>query len=74
MLGNQVELWQVMLAVMKLGAATIPTTPAVGPPPTWLTASVAAARACLLLCTADCVADADQLRPQPWSTRGRLYT
>jgi acetyl-CoA synthetase len=31
MLGNQVELWQSMLAVMKLGAVIVPTTTAVGP-------------------------------------------
>jgi acetyl-CoA synthetase len=31
MLGNQVELWQCMLAVMKLGAVIMPTTTAVGP-------------------------------------------
>jgi len=31
MLGNQVELWQVMLGVMKLGAVLMPTTTAVGP-------------------------------------------
>jgi acetyl-CoA synthetase len=31
MLGNQVELWQVMLAIMKLGAVIMPTTTAVGP-------------------------------------------
>jgi len=31
MLGNQVELWQVMLGVMKLGAVIMPTTTAVGP-------------------------------------------
>jgi len=31
MLGNQVELWQTMLAVMKLGAVLLPTTTAVGP-------------------------------------------
>jgi acetyl-CoA synthetase len=31
MLGNQVELWQVMLGVMKLGAVILPTTTAVGP-------------------------------------------
>ena len=30
MLGNQVELWESMLAVMKLGAVIVPTTPAVG--------------------------------------------
>jgi acetyl-CoA synthetase len=30
MLGNQVELWQTMLAVMKLGAVIMPTTTAVG--------------------------------------------
>lgn len=31
MLGNQVELWQSMLAIMKLGAVIMPTTTAVGP-------------------------------------------
>ena len=31
MLGNQVELWDCMLAVMKLGAVIMPTTTAVGP-------------------------------------------
>jgi acetyl-CoA synthetase len=31
MLGNQVELWETMLAVMKLGAVVLPTTTAVGP-------------------------------------------
>ena len=31
MLGNQVELWESMLAVMKLGAVIMPTTTAVGP-------------------------------------------
>ncbi len=31
MLGNQVELWETMLAVMKLGAVIMPTTTAVGP-------------------------------------------
>jgi acetyl-CoA synthetase len=31
MLGNQVELWDCMLAVMKLGAVIMPTTSAVGP-------------------------------------------
>ena len=31
MLGNQVELWQTMLAVMKLGAVIMPTTTAVSP-------------------------------------------
>lgn len=30
MLGNQVELWEAMLAVMKLGAVIMPTTSAVG--------------------------------------------
>ncbi|WP_165036762.1 AMP-binding protein, partial [Candidatus Protofrankia californiensis] len=30
MLGNQVELWEAMLAVMKLGAVIMPTTTAVG--------------------------------------------
>ncbi|HLN75920.1 MAG TPA: AMP-binding protein [Nocardioidaceae bacterium] len=31
MLGNQVELWETQLAVMKLGAVVLPTTTAVGP-------------------------------------------
>src|SRR5512139_1981661 len=31
MLGNQVELWDSMLALMKLGAVIMPTTTAVGP-------------------------------------------
>jgi len=31
MLGNQVELWEVMLAVFKLGAVVMPTTSALGP-------------------------------------------
>jgi acetyl-CoA synthetase len=31
MLGNQVELWESMLAVMKLGAVIMPTSTAVGP-------------------------------------------
>ena len=31
MLGNQVELWESMLAVAKLGAVIMPTTTAVGP-------------------------------------------
>ena len=31
MLGNQVELWQCMLAVMKLGAVVMPTATAAGP-------------------------------------------
>ncbi|MFI7448579.1 AMP-binding protein [Nonomuraea sp. NPDC049714] len=30
MLGNQVELWEAMLAIMKLGAVILPTTTAVG--------------------------------------------
>ncbi|WP_026917608.1 AMP-binding protein [Gordonia shandongensis] len=31
MLGNQVELWEVMLGIMKLGAVVMPTTAALGP-------------------------------------------
>ena len=31
MLGNQVELWESMLAVAKLGAVIMPTTSALGP-------------------------------------------
>jgi acetyl-CoA synthetase len=30
MLGNQVELWETMLAVMKIGAVLVPATPALG--------------------------------------------
>jgi acetyl-CoA synthetase len=31
MLGNQVELWEAMLAIMKLGAVIVPSTTALGP-------------------------------------------
>ena len=31
MLGNRVELWESMLAIMRLGAVVMPTTTAVGP-------------------------------------------
>ena len=31
MLGNQVELWETILATMKLGAVIIPATPMLGP-------------------------------------------
>ena len=31
MLGNQVELWETMLGVIKLGAVVMPTTAAIGP-------------------------------------------
>ena len=31
MLGNQVEMWEVTLGIMKLGAVIMPTTTAVGP-------------------------------------------
>src|SRR3954454_21978241 len=31
MLGNQVELWETLLAAMKLGAVVIPATPLLGP-------------------------------------------
>ena len=31
MLGNQVELWETMLAIIKLGAVVMPTTTALGP-------------------------------------------
>ena len=41
MLGNQVELWESMLAVMKLGAVIMPTTTAAGPAD-WSIASSAA--------------------------------
>ena len=32
MLGNQIELWETMLAVAKLGAVIMPTTTAVARP------------------------------------------
>src|SRR3954466_8639441 len=31
MLGNQIELWETLLAAMKLGAVVIPATPLLGP-------------------------------------------
>jgi acetyl-CoA synthetase len=50
MLGNQVELWESMLALMKLGAVIVPTTTAVGPGD--LADRVARARAGAVLCNA----------------------
>ena len=44
MLGNQVELWETMLAAMKLGAVVIPATHAARPRPTCATGSTAATR------------------------------
>ena len=50
MLGNQVELWESMLAVMKLGAVIMPTTTAVGPAD--LTDRIARGRARHVVCNA----------------------
>ena len=50
MLGNQVELWESMLAIMKLGAVIVPTTTAVGPGD--LADRVARAAARTVLCNA----------------------
>jgi acetyl-CoA synthetase len=44
MLGNQVELWETVLAAMKLGAVIIPATTLLGPAD-WSTASSAGTRA-----------------------------
>lgn len=48
MLGNQLELWLTMLAVMKLGAVIMPTTTAVGPAD--LTDRIARGRARFVVC------------------------
>ena len=48
MLGNQVELWHTMLAVIKLGAVIMPTTTAVGPA-SWPTGSSAATQRFVVL-------------------------
>lgn len=48
MLGNQVELWESMLAIIKLGAVIMPTTPAVGPAE--LTDRLARGRAVSVIC------------------------
>jgi acetyl-CoA synthetase len=51
MLGNQVELWQTMLAIMKLGAVIVPTTTAVGP--TDLTDRIDRGKARFVVCNPD---------------------
>ena len=63
MLGNQVELWETMLAVMKLGAVIMPTTTAVGPAD--LVDRIARGDAGFVVCNP---ADAAQVRRGP----GRL--
>ncbi|GHE90599.1 AMP-dependent synthetase [Amycolatopsis deserti] len=50
MLGNQVELWESMLAIMKLGAVILPTTSAVGPAD--LTDRIARSGAKFVICNA----------------------
>jgi acetyl-CoA synthetase len=50
MLGNQVELWESMLAIMKLGAVVMPTTTAIGP--TDLADRMSRGKARVVLCNA----------------------
>ena len=50
MLGNQVELWETMLAVIKLGGVLMPTTTAVGPPE--LVDRISRGGASFVVCTA----------------------
>ncbi len=64
MLGNQVELWHTMLAVMKLGAVIMPTTTAVGPAD--LTDRVARGDARFVICNP---ADAGKLDDVPGDYR-----
>src|SRR3954451_12394450 len=48
MLGNQVELWETMLGIMKIGAVIMPTTTAVGPAD--LTDRITRGRARVVVC------------------------
>jgi acetyl-CoA synthetase len=59
MLGNQVELWECMLAVMKLGAVIMPTTTAVGPAE--LTDRIERGRARHVICNAADTAKFDEV-------------
>jgi acetyl-CoA synthetase len=59
MLGNQVELWESMLAVMKLGAVIMPTTTAVGPAD--LTDRITRGRAQHVICNAVDVGKFDEV-------------
>jgi acetyl-CoA synthetase len=59
MLGNQVELWETMLAVMKLGGVLMPTTTAVGPSD--LEDRIVRGGASFVICNADDAAKFDQV-------------
>jgi acetyl-CoA synthetase len=59
MLGNQVELWESMLAVMKRGAVIMPTTTAVGPAD--LTDRITRGRAQHVICNAADVGKFDEV-------------
>lgn len=59
MLGNQIELWQCMLAVMKLGAVIMPTATAAGPAD--LTDRIARGEARHVICNAADVAKFDEV-------------
>ncbi len=60
MLNNQVELWEIMLGVMKLGAVIVPTTTAAGP--NELTDRIGRTRAKAVVCNAG---DVDKLDGVP---------
>ena len=60
MLNNQVELWETMLAIMKLGAVIMPTTTAVGPGD--LTDRISRGNARFVICNA---VDTAKLRSVP---------
>ena len=53
MLGNQVELWETMLAAIKLGAVVIPATTLAGRDPTCATASTAGSARHVIVRAAD---------------------
>src|SRR5215470_6366093 len=59
MLGNQVELWESVLAVMKLGAVIMPTTTALGPPD--LADRIVRGRARHVVCNAGDTSKFDQI-------------
>ena len=60
MLGNQVELWESMLAIIKIGAVIMPTTTAVGPGD--LVDRIERGNARAVICNA---ADAGEVRRHP---------
>ncbi|UFN44679.1 AMP-binding protein [Nocardioides okcheonensis] len=63
MLGNQVELWESMLALIRLGAVVMPTTTAVGTPE--LVDRLARGRAAAVVCNAADVAKFDEVPGAP---------